>query len=127
MSALLFAIFIFAGLSSPIIHSSFLTIAKGKGVGYRWVFPFAASSVAYIVFILLFIAAMIAFTPLYSHALNVIPSYHETGQVIPFWVYIIEWVVKYYVILIATLLTLISGVVMKYMWPWWQSRFTINA
>lgn len=124
MLALLLICLLYVGLLSPVLCASYLALAKGKEVRFRWLFPPAAIVSVYTIAALLYIGAASVIAPLYSHMAYVVPSYAESGQKISFWFHILDWVVTYQALIFAILLLMMSVWISKFLWPRWLSRFT---
>ena len=122
--AIIIIAFLYIGYLSPILCSWYLVIAKGKGVKWRWLFPFVAPLAVYI---LVLLAILILFAPLHFSANYIVPSLREANYEVPIWVAIYELAIQYDGYIIAIVLIGMSVWITKYLWPHWQSRFGENA
>lgn len=114
----------YIGLLSPILCAWFLTVIRGRGVSRRWLFPFVAPAVVYII---VWLGTLVLFVPFYLAALYLVPGLRALGHEAPFWVPIVEWVLAYDGFVVSGVLVAMSVWLVRYLWPRWCSKTRTDA
>lgn len=117
----------YLALLSPLLCTAYLALVKGKGIRYRWLFPFVIVISVYALTLLLYLGAAIFISPVYSRMLDLAPSYVESGRELPRWMPILDWVITYQWFMVAIFLFTMSVWITQSLWPRWVSRLKTNA
>jgi hypothetical protein len=120
----LLAVVIFFGLLSPVLCALYLATFKGRGVSGRWLFLIFGPAFSYG---LVWVGTIVFYLPFYLAALFLVPALRELGHKSPFWVPIIDWVLKYDLLIVCGALIALSLWLVLYLWPRWPSLLAAMA
>lgn len=110
------ALIVSVGLFSPVFCALYLAMFKGRGVPGRWLFPLVGPAIAYG---LVWVAGLILYLPFYLVAVFLVPALTSLGHKSPFWVPVIDWVLKYDFFVISAALIALSAWLVLHLWPRW--------
>ena len=123
-TAALLAVVIFFGLLSPVLCALYLAMVKGRGVSGRWLFLIFGPAFSYG---LVWVGAIVFYLPFYLAAVFLVPALRELGHKSPFWAPIVDWVLKYDLLIVCGALIALSFWLVLYLWPRWPNLLAAMA